>query len=213
MYPNGKREEDATNVSFFLRQIGLEVCSFCLQYSFPSSISAFERVASCRLSNLRRRRHRLEHDEHMPRFKRVYEPTGTRQISSGARAPHSFCSWRRQAASLLRCRVFAECVFCCFFLCFSARNLLEVADACTTAQQEHKIWEHSAERAMALRERLTELYTDSIHTDFEIMVRCTSSKWSSGLEAARDDLLLSSKTREAIFHVNCLRLIPRPLRC
>lgn len=29
VYPNGKREEDANNVSFFLRQVGLSVRLFC----------------------------------------------------------------------------------------------------------------------------------------------------------------------------------------
>lgn len=42
VYPNGKREEDAGNVSFFLRQVGLQVGSFCDFYSFSFVLLLFK---------------------------------------------------------------------------------------------------------------------------------------------------------------------------
>lgn len=41
VYPNGKREEDVGNVSFFLRQVGLQVSFRCLNASVFWNIFMF----------------------------------------------------------------------------------------------------------------------------------------------------------------------------
>lgn len=46
----------------------------------------------------------------------------------------------------------------------------------SSTKQEQKIWEPTPERVMAVRDAVASLYTDQIHTDVEIQVRCFNKK-------------------------------------